>query len=68
MFGLNTNNSTISIESIGYCKYKGCNGSVFTIDGNRIKSGHVYLSEILIKFFIVIYHLNLSVKSAYELA
>jgi hypothetical protein len=46
MFGLNTNNSTISIESFGYGKYKVSNGSLFTIDGNRIKSGHVYLSEI----------------------
>lgn len=46
MFGINTVNSTISIESLGYGKYKGSNGSVFTIEGNRIKSGHVYLNEI----------------------
>ena len=46
MFGINTVNSTISIESLGYGKFKGSNGSVFTIEGNRIKSGHVYLNEI----------------------
>ena len=46
MLGINTVNSTISIESLGYGKYKGSNGSVFSIEGNRIKSGHVYLNEI----------------------
>jgi hypothetical protein len=46
MFGINTVNSTISIESLGYGKFKGSNGSVFTIEGNRIKSGHVYLDEV----------------------
>ena len=39
MFGLNTINSTISIESLGLGKYKGSNGSLFSIEGNRIKSG-----------------------------
>jgi hypothetical protein len=47
MFGLNTVNSTISIESLGYGKFKGSNGSVFTVEGNRIKSGHIYLDEIV---------------------
>jgi hypothetical protein len=46
MFGINTINSTISIESLGYGKFKGSNGSVFTVEANRIKSGHVYLNEI----------------------
>ncbi len=46
MFGINTINSTISIESLGYGKFKGSNGSVFTVESNRIKSGHVYLNEI----------------------
>lgn len=46
MFGINTINSTISIESLGFGKYKGSNGSVFTVEVNRIKSGHVYLNEI----------------------
>ena len=46
MFGINTVNSSISIESLGYGKFKGANGSVFTVEGNRIKSGHVYLNEI----------------------
>ena len=46
MFGLNTVNSTLKIESLGYGKYKGSNGSVFSIEGNRIKSGHIYLNEI----------------------
>jgi len=46
MFGINTVNSTISIESLGFGKFKGSNGSVFSIEGNRIKSGHVYLTEI----------------------
>jgi hypothetical protein len=46
MFGLNTINSTIKIESLGYGKYKGSNGSIFTVEGNRIKSGHIYLNEI----------------------
>jgi len=47
MFGINTVNSSITIESLGYGKFKGTNGSVFTVEGNRIKSGHVYLNEIL---------------------
>lgn len=46
MFGINTVNSTMSIESLGYGKFKGSNGAVFTVEGNRIKSGHVYLNEI----------------------
>ena len=46
MFGIHTVNSSISIESLGYGKFKGSNGSVFTVEGNRIKSGHVYLNEI----------------------
>ena len=46
MFGINTINSTIPIESLGYGKFKGNNGSVFTVEGNRIKSGNVYLNEI----------------------
>jgi hypothetical protein len=46
MFGLNTVNSTISIESLGFGKFKGSNGSVFSVEGSRIKSGHVYLTEI----------------------
>ena len=46
MFGINTVNSTISIESLGYGKFKGSNGSVFTVEGNRIKSGHMYINEI----------------------
>jgi hypothetical protein len=46
MMGLNTINSTISIQSLGYGKFKGSNGSVFTLEGNRIKTGPVYLDEI----------------------
>jgi hypothetical protein len=46
MMGLNTINSTITIQSLGYGKFKGSNGSVFTLDGNIIKSGPVYLNEI----------------------
>lgn len=46
MFGINTVNSTISIESLGFGKFKGSNGSVFSIEGSPIKSGHVYLTEI----------------------
>jgi hypothetical protein len=46
MFGINTINSTISIESLGYGKFRGNNGSMFTIESNRIKSGHVYLDEV----------------------
>jgi rRNA pseudouridine-1189 N-methylase Emg1 (Nep1/Mra1 family) len=46
MMGLNTINSTITIQSLGYGKFKGSNGSVFTLEGNRIKSGPVYLNEV----------------------
>ena len=46
MLGINTINSSIKTESLGYGKFKGSNGSVFSIKGNRIKSGHVYLNEI----------------------
>jgi hypothetical protein len=46
MFGINTVNSTLSIESLGFGNFKGSNGSVFTVEENRIKSGHVYLTEI----------------------
>ena len=27
-------------------KFKGSNGSVFSVEGNRIKSGHAFLTEI----------------------
>jgi hypothetical protein len=46
MIGLNTINSTISIQSLGFGKFKGSNGSVFSLEGNRIKSGPVYLNEV----------------------
>ena len=39
-------NSSISIVSLGYGRFKGSNGSVFVLEGNRIKSGPVYLNEI----------------------
>ena len=46
MFGINTINSTISIESLGYGKFKSSNGRLFTVESNRIKSGHMYINEI----------------------
>jgi hypothetical protein len=46
MMGLNTINSTISIVSLGHGRFKGSNGSVFILEGNRIKSGPIYLNEI----------------------
>tara|TARA_B100001250_G_C19334349_1_gene586127 strand:+ start:243 stop:515 length:273 start_codon:yes stop_codon:yes gene_type:complete len=46
--GINTVNSTISVESLGDGNFigKGFVSQKFTIDGNRIKSGPVILDEI----------------------
>jgi hypothetical protein len=46
--GINTVNSTINVESLGDGKYvgKGFISQKFSLDGNRIKSGPVLLTEI----------------------
>lgn len=46
--GINTINSTIDIESLGDGKFlgKGFISQKFSIEGNRIKTGPVYLLEI----------------------
>jgi len=46
--GINTVNSTISVESLGDGKFvgKGFISQKFTIEGNRIKSGPAILDEI----------------------
>ena len=46
--GINTVNSTISVESLGDGKFvgKGFISQNFTIEGNRIKSGAVMLDEV----------------------
>ena len=46
--GINTINSTIDVESLGDGKFlgKGFISQKFSIDGNRIKTGPVYLLEI----------------------
>ena len=46
MLGINTINSTLSVQSLGFGRFKSSNGQFFSIEGNRIKSGHVYLNEI----------------------
>lgn len=46
--GVNTINSTIDVESLGDGKFlgKGFISQKFSIEGNRIKTGPVYLLEI----------------------
>ena len=46
--GINTFNSTIDVESLGDGKFlgKGFISQKFSIEGNRIKTGPVYLLEI----------------------
>jgi hypothetical protein len=46
--GINTINSTIDVESLGDGKFlgKGFISQKFSIEGNRIKTGPVYLLEI----------------------
>lgn len=44
--GINSINSTINIESLGFGRFKGDNGQVFIVEGNIIKSGNVILKEI----------------------
>ena len=46
--GINTVNSTIKVESLGDGKFvaKSFMSQKFSLEGNRIKSGHVYLDEI----------------------
>ncbi len=46
--GINTVNSTINVESLGDGKFvgKGFMSQKFSIEGNRIKSGPAYLTEI----------------------
>jgi hypothetical protein len=46
MLGINTINSTLSVQSLGFGRFKSSNGQIFSIERNRIKSGHVYLNEI----------------------
>lgn len=47
--GINTVNSTINVESLGDGKFrgKGFISQKFSVEGNRIKSGPVYLTEIV---------------------
>jgi hypothetical protein len=49
MFCINNVNSTILIERLGYGNFKCNNGSVFTVESNRVKSGHIHLKEIFNK-------------------
>ena len=46
--GINTVNSTINVESLGDGNYVGKSfiSQKFSLEGNRIKSGPVFLSEI----------------------
>jgi hypothetical protein len=45
-FGINSVNTTISIERMGYGRYKNSKGDIFIVYENYIQSGHVKLFEI----------------------